>query len=204
MSNNSISYMVLAYFLGAIPTAYLAGKWLKGLDIREHGSGNVGTTNAFRVLGKGPGSAVFIIDFLKGAVPVYLFKMSAAGSLASSSLVLCVGVAALLGHVYTPFLRFKGGKGIAAGAGMLAVGFPAPFLIVLTVWVLTFFITRIVSVSSMGAVLALAIAGQVLGYRLETNLIFSALAVFIFWTHRSNIARLLKGEEGRKVNKTDI
>ncbi len=201
--NNIVSYLVLAYFLGAIPTAYLAGKWFGGLDIRQHGSGNVGTTNAFRVLGKGPGSAVFMIDFLKGALPVYLFKASAIGSLAASNLLLCVGLAAVLGHVYTPFLRFKGGKGIATGAGMLASGFPVLFIIVLAVWILTFSITRIVSVSSMGAALALAIAGLGLGYRIETNLIFIGIAVFVLWTHRSNIDRLLKGEEGKKFNKTD-
>ncbi len=199
--NAVIPYLVMAYFLGAFPTAYLAGKWLKGLDIREHGSGNVGATNAFRVLGKGPGLAVFVIDFLKGALPVYLFRVSAVGSLASSSIILCVGIAALLGHVYTPFLRFKGGKGVATGAGMLAGGFPALFAIVLAVWAITFFITRIVSVSSMGAALVLVIAGGVLGYRLQTNLIFSAIALFVFWTHRSNIGRLLKGQEGPQKGK---
>ena len=201
--NSLAFYLVFAYFLGAMPTAYLAGKWLKGLDIREHGSGNVGTTNAFRVLGKGPGSVVFVIDFLKGALPVYLFKVSAVGALSSSGALLAVGIAAFLGHVYTPFLRFKGGKGIATGAGMLSVGFPALFAIVLTVWALTFSLTRIVSISSMGAAGALAIAGFVLGYRLETALIFVAIAAFVFWTHRSNIGRLIRGEEGNNVNKTN-
>ncbi len=200
MTNGLLFYSVLAYFVGAIPTAYLAGK-LKGIDIRQHGSGNVGATNAFRVLGKGPGIAVFVVDFLKGALPVYLFKASVAGSLTGSSAVLCVGMAALLGHVFTPFLGFKGGKGIATGAGMLAAGFPALFGIVLAVWLVTFTFTKIVSISSMGAALALAISSLVLGYKMETVLIFSGVAAFIFWTHRSNIGRLLRGEEGKTVNK---
>ena len=202
--NSLVFYLVLAYFLGAIPTAYLAGKWLKGLDIREHGSGNVGATNAFRVLGKGTGTAVFVIDFLKGALPVYFFKASSVGALSASSAVLCVGLAALLGHVYTPFLGFKGGKGIATGAGMLASGFPALFGIVLAVWLLMFFMTRTVSISSMGSAAALAIAAFVLGYKLETELIFLAISVFIFWTHRSNIGRILRGEEGKAVNKPKL
>jgi len=202
---NSITfYLVLAYLLGSFPTAYIAGRWLKGLDIREHGSGNVGTTNAFRVLGKGPGTVVFIIDFLKGALPVYFFKISSLGALSSSAALLAVGMAALLGHVYTPFLRFKGGKGIATGAGMLAVGFPALFAIALLVWIVTFAITRIVSTSSMGAAIALAIASAVLGYHLQTVLIFTAIAGFVFWTHRSNIGRLLRGEEGKPVNKPKL
>ncbi len=200
--NSVLFYLVLAYFMGSLPTAYLAGKWLKGIDIRQHGSGNVGATNAVRILGKGPGYAVFLIDFLKGALPVFLFKVSAAGSLSGSSEVLFIGLAALLGHVFTPFLGFKGGKGIATGAGMLAAGFPYLFLIVLMVWLGTWFWTRIVSISSLGAAAALVISSFFLGYKAETIGIFATLTAFIFWTHRSNLGRLLRGQEGKSVNKT--
>ena len=199
--NTLLPYLLLGYAAGSIPTAFLAGK-LKGVDIRKHGSGNVGATNAFRVLGKGPGIAVFAVDFLKGVLPVLLFKMSSAGSLADSTQFLAVGAAALLGHVYTPFLGFKGGKGVATGAGMLAAGFPVLFLILLAVWVSVFTFTKTVSISSLGAALGLAVSSFVLGYKIETCLAFTALAGFIFWTHRSNIARIFKGEEGRTVNKT--
>ncbi len=191
----SVPYLVMAYFLGSIPTAYLAGK-IKGIDIRQHGSGNVGATNAFRVLGRGTGIAVFVLDCLKGALPVWLFKASSVGALAPSSTVLAVGLAALLGHVFTPFLGFKGGKGIATGAGVLLAGFPGLFLIAMAVWVLLFQFTRIVSISSLGAAVALTVASFVLGYNLKTCLMAAGLTAFIFWTHRSNISRLVRGEEG--------
>lgn len=199
MSAALIPYFVLAYFLGSIPTAYLVGR-LKGVDIRKQGSGNVGATNAFRVLGKGPGIAVFAVDFFKGAIPVWLFKFSQTGHLAPSSTLLLVGLAALLGHVFTPFLGFKGGKGVATGAGLLTAGFPALFGISLLVWLTVFFSTRIVSISSLCAAVALAVSGFVLGYQLRTCWMFTGIAAFIFWTHRANIGRLLKGEEGIKVN----
>jgi acyl phosphate:glycerol-3-phosphate acyltransferase len=199
--NLVLPYLVLAYFLGAIPTAFLAAKWLKNIDIRKHGSGNVGATNAFRVLGKGPGLAVFALDFLKGAAPVYLFKTTAYGSFAESTEVLCIGLAALLGHVFTPFLGFKGGKGVATGSGMLAAGFPWLFLITTASWGATFFFTRIVSVSSLGAALAMSVSAFLLGYNPKTLAIFLALTGFIFWTHRANIGRILRGEEGKTVSK---
>jgi acyl phosphate:glycerol-3-phosphate acyltransferase len=194
-----VPYFVFAYFLGAIPFAYLAGK-LKGVDIRRHGSGNVGATNAVRVLGKAVGYPVFALDVLKGVLPVLIFKHSALGSLSDSTMILAVGLAALLGHVFTPFLGFKGGKGVATGAGVLLGGFPVLFSIVIAVWLIVFFATRIVSVSSLGAAAALVVASVSLGYKTETILVFALVAGFIFWTHRSNIARLMRGEEGRKVS----
>ena len=194
-------FCFLAFCLGSIPTGYLAVKMLKGVDIRDYGSGNVGATNAMRVLGRGPGYAVFAIDFLKGAVPVWLFKSIPAGQFADSTTVLLLGLCALLGHVFSPFLRFKGGKGVATGAGVLAAGFPVLFLITMAAWTVAFLGTKIVSVSSLGSVLALVIASIVLGYHAKTVAVFSAVAGFIFWTHRSNIARLMKGEEGKPVNK---
>lgn len=196
-----LPYLVFAYFLGAVPTAFLAAKILKNIDIRQHGSGNVGATNALRVLGKGPGLAVFALDFLKGALPVYLFKASAHGFFAESTETLCVGLAALLGHVFTPFLGFKGGKGVATGSGMLAAGFPFLFIVTSLSWALTFFFTRTVSVSSLGSALALSVSGFFLGYNLKTCAIFAGITCFIFWTHRSNIGRILRGEEGKMVNK---
>lgn len=193
-------FLICAYFLGAVPTAYLAGR-LKGVDIRKHGSGNVGATNAFRVLGKGPGLAVFVLDFLKGAAPVWVFQSTAQGSLADSTTLLFIGLAALLGHVFTPFLGFKGGKGIATGAGVLAAGFPPLFAISLAVWGLLFVLSKTVSISSLGSVLALSVSSVVLGYNSKTVSVFLVLTAFIFWTHRSNITRLMKGEEKPNINR---
>ena len=193
-----LPYYVLAYFLGSFPTAFIAGRLVKNIDIRKFGSGNVGTTNAFRVLGKGPGTVVFILDLLKGALPIWLFKASAVGHFADSTTVLSIGLAALLGHVFTPFLGFKGGKGVATGAGVLVAGFPPLGGIVILVWVIGFLWTRTVSISSLGAAMALSISSFVLGYNLKTGLVFVGLTAFIFWTHRSNIGRILRGEEGKR------
>lgn len=188
-------YFVLAYFVGAIPTAYLAGKLLKNIDIRQHGSGNVGATNVFRVLGKWPGAAVLILDLLKGALPVYLFL----GLGLEPNVALTLGLAAILGHVFTPFLGFKGGKGVAAGAGVLMALYPGLFGLVSGVWALSFLVSRIVSLSSLIAVLALCVGGFYWIPEPEIQALFLALACLVFWTHRRNIQRLARGEEKKIV-----
>ena len=193
-------FCVFAFFLGSFPTAYWIGK-LRGVDIREHGSGNVGATNAFRVLGRGPGGLVFLLDFLKGALPVFWFSVSPV-PVFDPSAPLWVGLAAILGHVFTPFLRFKGGKGIATGAGVLLGWWPPFFFIGAGAWAVIFYFTRIVSVSSMGAAALLLLASFFLRPTPGVVVFFLLMAVFVFWTHRSNIRRLFKGEE-RHVNKTN-
>ena len=192
-----------SYLLGSVPTGFLAGR-LCGVDLRTKGSGNIGATNALRVLGKGWGYSVFLIDFLKGLIPVLLAHFwseqlgtihpaSAPGALAA----LC----ALLGHSFPIWLGFKGGKGIATSAGAMVGLFPAAFLFCLGTWMLVFTISRYVSVASMAAATALPVAVALLYFLHKADwlaLIVSILmAVLAIWRHRANIARLHAGTEPR-------
>ena len=186
-----------AFFLGSIPSAYLTGRLLKNIDIREHGSGNVGATNVFRVLGKGPGAAVFFLDFLKGAAPVAVFLAFFAPGSHRELLALAVGLAAVLGHMFTPFLGFKGGKGMATGAGVIGASFPALFAVSLIAWILVFFTSRIVSLSSLVAVCILFISGLWSRQPREIAGVFFGMVLLVFWSHRGNIKKLWKGQEHR-------
>jgi len=184
--------LLFSFLSGSIPTAYLVTRKVAGLDIRKHGSGNVGATNAFRVVGKKWGSLVFAADFLKGAIPVWVTLAVFPGT---PLLPFSVGIAAILGHIFTPFLGFKGGKGVATGSGVLFGAYPALFLCVLAAWGLLFLITRTVSVSSLFALLTLVISSFWLVQDRRATLLFFILFLLITWSHRSNIFRLLKGEE---------
>ena len=199
--------VVGSYLLGSIPFGYLAGR-LCGVDIRTKGSGNIGATNALRVLGKKWGYAVFLLDFLKGLAPVIVadqwgtyagvFPASAPGALA--------GLCALLGHSFPVWLGFKGGKGIASSAGVMVALFPAAFLICLGVWILVFTTSRYVSVASIAGAIALPLAVLFLylthrsdWLALMVSVVMCLLAV---WRHRSNIARLRAGTEPRFEKKS--
>lgn len=190
--------VALSYLIGSIPTAYIFGKLMKGIDIRAHGSGNVGATNAFRVLGKRVGSAVLVLDIIKGIVPVVVV----AGILAPYALGhIAAAVAAVCGHNWTCFLNFKGGKGIATTLGVL-IGLtvvipqarPAVALCVLC-WCLCFVVTRIVSVSSLVA--AVLLPALMLVFNVPTGVVMLSLVfcVFVVLRHRPNIHRLLTGQE---------
>lgn len=185
---------VAAYFLGAIPTAYLAGVWCKGVDVRRHGSGNVGATNAVRVLGKKIGIAVFVVDLAKGLLPV-LFLTGASGLADADLARILLALCAVAGHVFTPFLGFRGGKGIATGAGALLGGFPALFAVSTAVWLCVYLPTRVVSISSLAGLAALALAGLLTSYSPSVKALFFLIFAFLTWTHRSNIARLRQGQE---------
>jgi glycerol-3-phosphate acyltransferase PlsY len=191
-------FFALAFFLGAIPNAYLAGRFLKKIDIREYGSGNVGATNVFRVLGKGPGVVVFFLDFLKGALPVVVFVSFQPQPAAHRELFsLLIGLASVLGHMFTPFLGFKGGKGIAAGSGVLCVAFPVLFAVSVAVWVLTFLLCRIVSLSSIIAVFTLVLSALWTHQSPEVLFVFILILGLVLWGHRTNIKKLLQGQEQR-------
>ena len=199
----SIEFLALAvvsYLIGSIPTAFIFGKVMKGIDIREHGSGNVGATNAFRVLGKGPGTVVLILDIIKGIVPVVFV----AGFLAPSVFGrIMAAAAAVCGHNWTCFLNFKGGKGIATTLGVL-IGLtvvipqarPAVFLCMIS-WAVCFFISGIVSISSLVAAVLLPIF--MLLFNAPTSIVILSVifCIFIVFRHRPNIQRLLKGQESR-------
>ncbi len=193
--------ILAAYILGAIPTAYIFGRVLKGLDIREHGSGNMGATNAFRVLGKGPGTAVLLIDIAKGLVPVAV--IAPALGLTDPLILVLIGLTAVAGHNWTVFLQFKGGKGIATSLGVLIglsmeiPGLRPVLLLTVGVWLVLFLIFGYVSLASIAAVVALPILTVVFNAPFPVTLMAIMLCIFIVFRHRSNINRLLKGQENR-------
>ena len=194
--------VIIAYLAGSIPSAYIAGK-LRGVDLRQHGSGNLGATNVVRVLGPKIGAAVFIVDLLKGFLPVY-FLPRYMETLTPDRWALVYGAAAILGHVKPIFLLWKGGgKGVATASGVfLALAF-VPMLIAEVAWIGVFYFTRYVSLASLVGAAILPIAILVL-YREPQSPVFIAsviIAIFVFWTHRANIGRLRRGEEHRFVKK---
>ena len=194
--------VLIAYLAGSIPSAYLAGRF-RGVDLRQHGSGNLGATNVVRVLGAKIGAAVFIVDLLKGFLPVY-FLPRYAETLRPELWALVYGVAAILGHVKPIFLLWKGGgKGVATASGVfLALAF-VPMLIAEAAWIGVFYFTRYVSLASLVGAAVLPIAILAL-YGEPQSPVFIAsvlIALFVFWTHRANIGRLRRGEEHRFVKK---
>jgi glycerol-3-phosphate acyltransferase PlsY len=194
--------VLIAYLAGSIPSAYLAGRF-RGVDLRQHGSGNLGATNVVRVLGAKIGAVVFIVDLLKGFLPVY-FLPRYTETLQPELWALVYGVAAIIGHVKPIFLLWKGGgKGVATASGVfLALAF-VPMLIAEVAWIGVFYFTRYVSLASLVGAAVLPIAILVL-YGEPQSPVFIAsviIAVFVFWTHRANIGRLRRGEEHKFVKK---
>ena len=188
------------YLVGSIPTGYLLGR-SRGLDIRQHGSGNIGATNVWRVMGWRWGSLAFAADFLKGFLPLYLLKRLAPLEMQAWTtdllLVLC-GLAAIIGHNYTPWLGFKGGKGIATSAGVLGALMPPVLAFALSLWIVATLLTRFVSV---GSILAAASLAPLAWFFYPGQWIYFGLACLAgglaIWRHASNIKRLLAGTESR-------
>lgn len=198
-----ILVVLIAYLLGSIPTGFLVAK-ARGVDIRSVGSGNIGATNVFRVLGKSAGAFVLLADAAKGWLAVFLVaKLVAgwffpeAGPLSREWFRLCAGIAAILGHNYTCWLHFKGGKGIATSAGVLVALVWLPLLIILGVWVVVFAASRYVSLASICASFVLPFAAWFTGKNLATVIVMASLAVLAIYKHKANIQRLLKGTENR-------
>lgn len=184
--------LLAAYFTGAIPTSYIVGR-MRGIDLREHGSGNLGATNAYRVLGWRAAAPVVVVDILKGSIPTYFFPRWDHSDIAL--LGLAYGAAAIVGHVFSAYVRFKGGKGVATSAGVLLALAPAAVLIGIVVWGILVFLTGYVSLASItvAALLPLIILAQQ-----GASPIFwlsAALAAFVIFAHRANIKRLRRGEE---------
>lgn len=198
--------LLLSYITGSIPTSIILGKIVKGIDIREHGSGNAGGTNVFRVLGWKPALVVVVIDIFKGWLPpaIYATILFQGQPITNIGIVqiLC-GFAAVLGHTYTIFAGFRGGKGIGTLAGMLLALFPIALPLCIIVFIITLILTGYVSLSSILATVALPIILLVLpifGIQQSTSslLIFALLVpLFAIFTHRSNIVRLRDGTENR-------
>lgn len=191
--NLTVGFLILAaYFTGAIPTSFIVGR-IKGVDLRLHGSGNLGATNAFRVLGWRAAVPVFVVDILKGWAPAFLFPLWDRSN--SALLALAYGAAAIIGHVFSIYVRFKGGKGVATSAGVLLALAPLAVVIGLLAWGLLVYTTGIVALASIvsAAVLPfviLAVQGTTAVFWLSL-----ALAAFVIFAHRANIRRLLRGQE---------
>jgi glycerol-3-phosphate acyltransferase PlsY len=189
---------LLSYLLGSIPTAYLMGRMIKGIDIREHGSGNPGATNVFRVVGKTAGTVTLAIDAVKGYLPVILAKhflpeLPAAGILA--------GLAAIAGHNWTVFLNFKGGKGVATSGGVFLALTPVPMLVSIGFFLVAFFISGHVSVGSIVAALTFPPVLWLTTHSPSMTAIACICAAILILLHRNNIRRLLNKEEPKAIRK---
>jgi glycerol-3-phosphate acyltransferase PlsY len=195
--------VALAYLMGSIPTAYLAGKLTRGIDLREHGSGNLGATNVYRVLGPRIAVLVLLVDASKGAIPVLVFP-GLTNSPRPDLWAIGYAVAAIAGHVRSVFLLWRGGgKGVATAAGAFLALAPIPSLVALAIFIVVLLAWGYVSLGSLTAAVALPLViGLRDGPRSPLFAVSALVAAFVFWTHRANIARLRRGEEPRFGKKT--
>ncbi len=202
---------LLGFLLGSIPFGLLMGK-IKGIDIRQHGSGNIGATNVFRTLGKQLGITCLLLDFTKGLVPVLIARnmvepMMAEQQFTAQSIEVLTALASIMGHNYSPWIGFKGGKGIATTAGVITALMPFGLLLLILVWTIFTFTTKYVSVGSIAAAASLpilVITGSAFHGKLANGtwnkplFIFSLIAAILaIWKHRANLARLKAGTENR-------
>jgi glycerol-3-phosphate acyltransferase PlsY len=188
-------WVALSYLMGAFPTSWLAARVFRGIDLREHGSRNLGATNVYRVLGWKYAIPVGLVDILKGAVPVWVFGPRVP-ELPLFPLV--CGLAAVVGHVFSVFVGFKGGKGVATAAGVVLALAPWALLAVTVVWAALVWLTGYVSLASVVSAALFPVAASLLhGARGAVLAAHIALAAFIVWKHRSNLQRLLAGTESR-------
>jgi len=195
---------IAAYLLGSIPTGFLVAR-AKGIDIRKVGSGNIGATNALRVLGKPAGILVLLVDALKGWVAVRVVAMliveqfSSADALGGNRVLAAIlaSVFAVLGHNYPCWLGFKGGKGIATSAGVLTALVPWALLIILSVWIVLFAVTRYVSIGSLAASATLPFATWLTTRDWTLTVVTGAMGALAIYKHKGNIQRLMNGTEPR-------
>lgn len=201
--------LIGSYLLGSIPFGYLVGRFA-GTDIRQAGSGNVGATNVVRVLGKRYGYPVFALDVLKGFGAVKISMLLAVGRPADWNSPEIFGILAaissVLGHLYPPWLKFKGGKGVATSAGALLALTPLATLIGVAIWVIVFWMTGYVSLASVIAAIVLPLLILVIRWHDQSNikpLVYSSMCVaaIVVWRHRSNLSRLTRGTESRFTRK---
>jgi len=186
----NIILMLICYLLGSIPTAYIIGK-INNIDIRMFGSGNVGATNVYRILGKKWGILTFSIDFLKGLIPIYIFIKNNY----EPYIVILAGIFIVLGHIFTPFLNFKGGKGVATSTGIFMAITPKTLIISLIVFAIIVSISRYVSLATLIATLVFMISSIFSKIALEFKYMIVIVSIIIYLTHLSNIKRLINGKE---------
>jgi acyl phosphate:glycerol-3-phosphate acyltransferase len=201
MSIASAGWLVASYLVGAIPTSHLVSRSFAKIDLRQHGSGNLGATNLYRVLGWKYAVPVGLFDIAKGAIPVLLFAPQVSRSMLY---VLACGVAAIIGHVFSVFVRFKGGKGVATAAGVMLALTPLALGVAAAVWAIVLMLTGYVSLASIAAAAALPPAVYLLERPETPELLWvdGLIALGVIILHRRNIERLLKGTENRFGRRT--
>ena len=199
LTSINVLLLLVSYLLGSIPFSIIAGKLIKGIDIREFGSGNAGATNTFRVLGKKAGIPVLILDVLKGylAVSLVLFTSYISASEPYINLQLAFGIACVLGHVFPIYVGFRGGKGVATLLGFMIAVFPEAALISILVFLITLLFSKYVSLGSILAGICFPFGVYYLSdYVVPTMMIFAIFVpILLIATHQRNIERLVRGEE---------
>lgn len=189
---------LISYLIGSIPTSYIIAKLLRGIDIRDYGSGNIGATNLIRVVGKTPGIIALLLDVFKGVLPLVLLaqifyrpQMAISKPLFSVVLGLCV----VFGHIWTIFLRFKGGKGVATTIGVFIGLMPLVTTLALVIWLIVVLLTKYVSLGSLVMAVSLPLLMIIFSQPTEYILFSVILCIFICYKHKDNIKRLIEGRE---------
>jgi glycerol-3-phosphate acyltransferase PlsY len=193
---SAVLWLLVSYFLGAIPTSYLLSRLFAGIDLRQHGSGNLGATNLYRVLGWKYAIPAALVDIAKGVVPVLVFAPQVSDS---QLFALACGVAAIVGHVFSVFVGFKGGKGVATAAGVMLALAPIALLVSAAVWGVLVRLTGYVSLGSIVAAAVLPFAIYLLEESRTPTLVWiaGAIAAAVIILHWRNIQRLIRGTENR-------
>lgn len=189
------AFLLLSYLLGAVPSGYIAGRTLRGIDLRQHGSGNLGATNAFRVLGPRVAALVMLFDVMKGFVPTVVFPELA--GVPTLAWAMAFGAAAIVGHVFSVFVAFRGGKGVATAAGVFLGLAPWAVLAGFAVWLVVLRLGRMVSLASVTAAVSMSVILALTDDRPAVLALGLGVAAFIVFAHRANIARIVRGEEYR-------
>jgi glycerol-3-phosphate acyltransferase PlsY len=192
--------VVASYLTGAFPTSFVVARIVRGIDLREHGSGNLGATNAYRVLGWRAATPIFIIDIFKGWAPAYLFVRWDHAD--AWQWALAYGAAAIIGHVWSVYVGMRGGKGVATSAGVFLALAPAAVALALVVWAALIFLTGYVSLASVAAAALTPVLVYVFQGTGPVLWLATALAIFVIVAHRGNMQRLMRGTEHRFRRKT--
>lgn len=192
--------LIASYLFGAIPASYIAGRALRGVDLRRHGSGNLGATNAFRVLGPRIAAPVMVFDLLKGFAPVFVFPGFIPNS--GTGWAMAFGAAAVVGHVFPIYMGFRGGKGVATAAGVFLALAPMAVSVGIVVWLITLGVSRMVSLASILAAVTLIVALPFSGAPIAARWLGVGVAAFVIFAHRENVRRILRGEEYRFGTRT--
>ncbi len=186
--------VILSYIIGSIPFGLIIGKLFYKIDVREHGSHNIGASNIYRTLGPIAGIATLILDFLKGFVPVYIIKILPTGTI---GLAITAGIFSILGHAFSIFLKFRGGKAVATSTGVFTALFPLPTFITFIIFVIIVWLSKFVSLGSMLSAVFLPVLVAVFNYDLLSICFAVCIGILVVILHHENIKRLITGKENR-------